>query len=284
VVSPVQVRLSPSSLPVQPRSPSPWAEIQVSAIFVDLTDPSLTIKGWLRYDVVARLLAQLSDVESVLEVGAGEGALGVRLARRYRYVGLELDQRSFETARRRFEEARVGSVLHGGLEVLPHEATFDLVCALEVLEHCENDAETLRDWALRLRPRGWLLLSVPAFADRFGPSDRKAGHHRRYDRDQLVAALEDAGLEPQSVQLYGFPLGNLLQVAWNTAARLRPASGSPAERTAASGRYFQPRERVGWLTRGVSAPGRVAQRSVIGRGRGDGFVALARRVCDATVA
>jgi SAM-dependent methyltransferase len=249
-----------------------------------MPDPSLTIKGWLRYDVVARLLAQLSEVESVLEVGAGEGALGVRLARRYRYVGLELDQRSFETARRRFEEARVESILHGGLEVLPHDATFDLVCALEVLEHCEDDAATLVDWAARVRPRGWLLLSVPAFADRFGPSDRKAGHYRRYERDHLAAALGVAGLEPQSIQLYGFPLGNLLQVAWNTAARIRPASGSAVERTAASGRYFQPRERLGWLTRGVSAPGRVAQRSFIGRGRGDGFIALARRVSEVSVA
>lgn len=241
-----------------------------------VTEPPLTIKGWLRYDVITRLLARLDDVESVLEVGAGEGALGVRLARRYRYLGVEPDPRSLATARRRFDEAGVGTILHG-LEALPRGSTFDLVCAFEVLEHCEDDVAAVREWAVYVRPRGWLMLSVPAFARRFGPSDRKAGHYRRYDRPQLAAVLDAAGLESRSIELYGFPLGNLLEVAWNAAARLRPTAGSAAERTAASGRYFQPRRRLGWAPRAVAAPGRLAQRSFVGRGRGTGFVALARR-------
>ena len=243
-----------------------------------VTEPPLTIKGWLRYDVITRLLARLDDVESVLEVGAGEGALGVRLARRYRYVGVEPDPQSFTAARRRLDEAGVGTILHGGVDALPPGSTFDLVCAFEVLEHCEDDVAAVRDWAARVRPRGWLMLSVPAFAGRFGPSDRKAGHHRRYERTRLAAVLDSAGLQPRSIELYGFPLGNALEVAWNVAARLRPASGPAAERTAASGRYFQPRRSLGWLPRAVAAPGRLAQRSFVGRGRGTGFVALARRV------
>jgi SAM-dependent methyltransferase len=247
-------------------------------MMLHVKEPPLTTKGWLRYDVVTRLLAELDDVESVLEVGAGEGALGVRLARRYRYVGVEPDPRSFATAQRRFDEARVGTILHGGVETLPADAAFDLVCAFEVLEHCEDDAAAVREWVAYVRPRGWLMLSVPAFSRRFGPSDRKAVHHRRYERWQLAAALDGAGLEPCSIELYGFPLGNLLEVAWNAAARLRPASDSAVERTAASGRYFQPRGRLAWAPRTVSAPGRLAQRSFIGRGRGTGFVALARRI------
>jgi SAM-dependent methyltransferase len=144
-----------------------------------LTDPPLTVKGWLRYDVVTRLLAGLEGVESVLEVGAGEGALGVRLARRYRYVGLEPDPRAFATARARFARAGLESVVEGDVEKLPSGSTFDLVCAFEVLEHCEDDVAELRRWAERVRPEGWLMLSVPAFADWFGPADRKAGHFRR---------------------------------------------------------------------------------------------------------
>jgi SAM-dependent methyltransferase len=246
-------------------------------IMLHVTDPPLTIKGWLRYDVVTRLLARLDDVESVLEIGAGEGALGVRLAQRYRYVGVEPDLRSFTTARRRFDAAGLATILHGGVDELRPGAAFDLVCAFEVLEHCEDDAAALREWVARVRPRGWLMLSVPAFARRFGPSDRKAGHHRRYERAQLASVLEAAGLEPRSIDLYGFPLGNALETAWNAAARFRPASGSAAERTAASGRYIQPRRKLAWAPRVIAAPGRLAQRSFVGRGRGTGFVALARR-------
>lgn len=242
-----------------------------------MTEPPLTIRGWLRYDLVARLVAGLSGVESVLEVGAGEGALGVRLARRYRYVGLELDARAFETARRRFERAGVESIVHGDLSTLPAGASFDLVCAFEVLEHLEDDAAALRDWASHLRPDGWLLLSVPAFARRFGPSDRKAGHYRRYEREQLAAMLAAAGLEPRAIQLYGYPLANLVAAVGGAVARLSGGKGSYADRTASSGRYFQPPRYLGLLTRAVSAPGRLAQRRFTAGGRGTGFVALARR-------
>jgi SAM-dependent methyltransferase len=240
-----------------------------------LTDPPLTVKGWLRYDVVSRLLAGLEGVESVLEVGAGEGALGVRLARRYRYVGLELDPQAFATARARFARAGLESAVEGDVDALTPEATFDLVCAFEVLEHCEDDVAELRRWAECVRPQGWLLLSVPAFAGRFGPADRKAGHYRRYERGQLAEALAAAGLEPRSLELYGFPLGNLLEATWNGLARLREGKGSQSERTGASGRYLQPRERLGWLTRTASLPGRLAQRGFADRG--PGLVAVARR-------
>jgi SAM-dependent methyltransferase len=242
-----------------------------------VTDPPLTIRGWLRYDLVARLLAGLSGVESVLEVGAGEGALGVRLARRYRYVGLELDARSFETARRRFERAGAESIVHGDLSTLPAGASFDLVCAFEVLEHIEDDAAALREWASHLRPDGWLLLSVPAFSRRFGSSDRKAGHYRRYEREQLGATLAAAGLQPRSIQLYGYPLANLVAAVGSALARLSSGKRSYAERTASSGRYFQPPRSLGWLTRAVSAPGRLAQRGFADGERGTGFVVLAQR-------
>jgi SAM-dependent methyltransferase len=235
-----------------------------------LSDPPLTLKGWLRFDVVARRLAGLDGIESVLELGAGEGAVGVRLARRYRYVGVEPDERSSSKARRRLERTGAGKVV----ATLPG-GTFDLVCAFEVLEHCEDDEGALRDWAARVRPGGRLLLSVPAFTRRFGPSDRKAGHFRRYERGQLASLLVGAGLEPESIELYGYPFGNLLEAVWNVAARLRVGTGSSADRTAASGRYLQPPDRLGWVTRALSAPGRIAQRGF--PARGTGFVALARR-------
>jgi SAM-dependent methyltransferase len=242
-----------------------------------MTDPPLTLKGWLRYDIVARRLAALEDVRSVLEVGAGEGALGVRLARRYRYVGIEPDELARATARRRFERAGLDGVVNGDLGELADGSAFDLVCAFEVLEHCEDDAAALWDWVDRLRPEGWVMLSVPAFARRFGASDRKAGHYRRYERGQLASLLAAAGLEPRSIDLYGYPFGNLLEAAWNVGARLRPGEGSSAARTAASGRYLQPPEQLGWLTRAISTPGRIAQRAFAGTERGTGFVAVARR-------
>ena len=45
--------------------------------------PPFTLNAWLRYDLIERTLAGLDGIESVLEIGAGRGALGARLATRY---------------------------------------------------------------------------------------------------------------------------------------------------------------------------------------------------------
>ncbi len=220
------------------------------------------------------LIAPLLDprLESVLEIGVGRGALGYRLAERYRYVGVELDEQAFAVARRRIVR---GTLVLGDLDALG-PARFGLVVATEVLEHIEDDVGALRRWRERLVPGGSVLLSVPAFPERFGPWDAKAGHFRRYERDGLAATFRAAGFEPVAIRTYGFPLGNLLETARDTVAKRHAGEGSMEERTAASGRLLQPSRATGWLTAGAGAVGRVLQRPFTGGRHGVGFVALAR--------
>lgn len=242
-----------------------------------MTLPPLTFNAWLRYELIRDLFDRLDGVESVLEVGAGEGAMGARLARRVSYVGVEMDARSFATARQRIEEPRLGKVIHGDLSTLDPDATFDMVCAFEVLEHIEDDAGALRQWRERLRPNGWLALSVPAYQHRFGPGDRKAGHFRRYDPDHMGRLLESTGFAEPDIRMYGFPLGYALEVGRNTIVRLSSPKGSKGELTAGSGRWLQPPERLGWATEIVTAPFRWLQRPFVRTRMGTGLVVLARR-------
>lgn len=235
--------------------------------------PPLSLNAWMRYDVVTRLLQDL-DARSVLELGAGEGALGARLALRHDYLGLEPDARSFERARARIEH---GQVLQGDLSALEPGAVFDLVCAFELLEHLEDDAAALREWHGCVRPGGWLLLSVPALGRRWGAADVKAGHRRRYEREELATLLRSAGFDPARIENYGFPLGNALEHGRNLVARFADRRGSAEERTAASGRWLQPPDWAAPATELASAPFRLLQRPFAGRDLGPGFVVLARR-------
>jgi SAM-dependent methyltransferase len=221
------------------------------------------------------LIAPFLDpgIESVLEIGVGKGALGYRLAERYRYVGLELDEQALAVARSRI---RRGTLVHGDLDALPPEDRFDLIIATEVLEHYEDDVGALRGWRERLVPNGALILSVPAFPGRFGPWDVKAGHYRRYEREGLAATLRAAGFEPVAIRTYGFPLGNLLEAARDAVAGRERTDASMSERTAASGRLLQPSRATGWLTAGAGAVGGLLQRPFTRGGHGVGFVALAR--------
>ncbi|HEY0804025.1 MAG TPA: class I SAM-dependent methyltransferase [Pseudonocardiaceae bacterium] len=229
----------------------------------------LTPNAWLRFDVVERLLPP--DVTDVLEVGCGQGAFGVRLARRYRYLGVEPDVLSYEVALRRMAATGRGEVRNIAVGELDDER-FDLACAFEVLEHIEDDTAALRDWATRLRPGGWLLLSVPAHQRRYGPADELVGHFRRYDPPAMTELLTDCGFGDITTRLFGMPLGYLLEAGRNAVGRRRlagVAGKSAAERTAGSGRLMQPAGSVrGVATRWATAPFRLAQRAFPATGPG----------------
>lgn len=242
-----------------------------------MTPPPLTFNAWLRYDVVMRLLCGLDAVTSVLEIGAGEGALAARLARRYKYVGLEPDARAFAVAQSRLARVGSGVVLQGDLSKLEPGTIFDLVCAFEVLEHIEDDAAALRAWRERVRPRGWILLSVPAFSRRFAATDVHAGHYRRYDPPHLRTLLTATGFVDPLVLTYGFPLGYLLEAARNAIASRYSIGGSKEERTASSGRWLQPPAAAWWATQLATAPFRLLQRPFTRTTLGTGLVALARK-------
>ena len=126
-----------------------------------MTQPPLTLSAWLRYDLIERTLARFSAIESVLEIGAGEGALGARLAARYDYTGVESDPLACAKARERIEPSG-GRVVCGDLEQLG-PAAFDLVCAFEVLGAHRRRGRRTRGLVERLRPGAGLALTVPPF-------------------------------------------------------------------------------------------------------------------------
>jgi SAM-dependent methyltransferase len=218
-----------------------------------------------------------SGITDALEIGCGQGAFGARLARRYRYLGVEPDKTSWAVAQRRITAVSSGEVRNVTVETLGNER-FDLVCAFEVLEHIEDDAAAVKDWAGRLRAGGWLLLSVPADQRRYGPWDELVGHFRRYDPETITDLLASCGFGEIKVRYYGFPLGLALEAGRNVVGRRRlAASGATSveERTARSGRLLQPTGSLrGLATRWGSAPFRIMQRAF--PGSGTGIVVLAR--------
>jgi SAM-dependent methyltransferase len=238
--------------------------------------PVLALNAWLRYDCVARSLDRLPEVDSILEVGTGLGAVGARLARRYRYVGLEPSPTSYAAARRNIEPA--GRVICGDVTALDPGELFAMVVAFEVIEHIEDDAESLRLWRDHLRPGGWVMLSAPPFQSRFGPLDRASGHYRRYEPENMGRLLVDSGFKDPQIWLYGFPLGYALEGARNALASAgRQDDRTLAEHTEASGRWWQPPNWMAPVTQAATFPFRVMQRPFLSSRLGTGLFALAQR-------
>lgn len=97
----------------------------------------------------------------VLDVGCGDGVLGVRLARDGADVtGLDSDPLMLEVARRRLVDAKVIAVfVDGKAEALPFpDASFDVVVAVTVLCFVPEPLKAFAEMARVLRPGGRLVI------------------------------------------------------------------------------------------------------------------------------
>ncbi len=258
--------------------------------------PPLATNAWLRYDGIRAMIDETvgrgGRLGDVLEIGAGQGGVGARLALRGTYTGVDLDATSLAVARRRIEPLGVGArVIEGAAnDVLAADERFDWVCSFEVIEHIRDDEAALADWVRRVRPGGRLLLSTPAGAGRYGAFDRLAGHFRRYDPDHLAGLLRGAGLIDVRVRCVGAPLGYVLEAGRNALARRRGFPASPdglveeahddhatqmQDATLGSARLFQPADVVGPAIATATWPFRLVQRRI--PDRGTGLVAIGTR-------
>lgn len=116
---------------------------------------------------------------------------------------------------------------HGAAERLPYaDNSFDLVTALDVVEHLDDDVAALNEMRRVLRPGGRALLFVPAFMFLWGVQDDVSHHRRRYTRRGLQRAVRHAGFEVERVTYANISffapilLGRLLM----RASGVRPAS------------------------------------------------------------
>lgn len=134
----------------------------------------------------------------VLDIGCGAGNMIHHLSR-YGYVqGIEVDARPVAIARARGYDVRQGDATRG----IPFDdASFDLVTALDVIEHVDDDEAILREAYRVARPRGILAISTPAFQALWSYNDEINGHKRRYAPRELRARVERAGFRVRRLTL-----------------------------------------------------------------------------------
>jgi SAM-dependent methyltransferase len=109
----------------------------------------------------------------------------------------------------------------GRLEALPWpDDAFDLVTALDVIEHTPDDRITLRELRRVTRPSGFAVVTVPAYQWLFSAHDVVNQHFRRYARRNLVDAALEAEWRIERTSYFNFGLLPLA-TAVRLAQRLR---------------------------------------------------------------
>ncbi|MEX2207565.1 MAG: class I SAM-dependent methyltransferase [Myxococcota bacterium] len=83
------------------------------------------------------------------------------------------------------------------------DATFDLVCALDIVEHVDDDDRALSELWRVAAPDACLLVSVPLHASRWNAFDDFVGHRRRYEPAAIVAKLAAHGFAVEQSGVFG---------------------------------------------------------------------------------
>ncbi|MBU1377242.1 MAG: class I SAM-dependent methyltransferase [Alphaproteobacteria bacterium] len=170
-------------------------------------------------DQLSRL--KLPANASILEVGCGPGGNLAMLSRFGKVVAIEPDAES----RRYAAESTGVTVLDGGLpDGLPtFDKPFDLIAALDVIEHLDQDAASLVALRKLLAPGGVLFTTVPAHPWLWSRHDELHHHKRRYRREAYVALLKSAGFDVQRVTFFNAVLFPMIALA--RAVKLGERSG-----------------------------------------------------------
>jgi SAM-dependent methyltransferase len=193
-----------------------------------------------------------------LDVGSGSGGNTQVLAD----MGWTVTALEHSPAAAGLSRARGLAVVRGDATALPFaDAGFDLVMSTDVWEHVDDDAAVAREAFRVCRPGGRLLVAVPSGMDLWSGHDLALGHVRRYERDQLVRLVEDAGFSVDDV------------MGWNVL--LRPVARARRRRASESESEMEPVHPV--LNAGLRGVVRVESWLPVQRFRGISLVLRAHR-------
>lgn len=159
-------------------------------------------EGWwfrAKEDIVASMLARhLAPDCRAIVLGIGSGGTIQRLRRlapQATVTGLDIDP---EAVRLLAALDPTGTYRLADLETdeIAPPASADLVVALDVIEHLDDDRRAVRRVHDVLAPGGLFAVHVPAHPWLFSTHDEHLGHRRRYRPRELMHLLREAGFEP----------------------------------------------------------------------------------------
>ncbi len=155
----------------------------------------------------------LSPGAQILDVGCGSGGNLPMLKQHGSVKAMEYGEEARQLATAR----QVAEVQAAHLpDQIPFSGeAFDLVVMLDVLEHLDQDTASLQALRIRLKPEGWLLLTVPAYPFLWSQHDVVNHHKRRYTRSQLLQVVQQAGYRIHYISFFNtilFPIVLIVRV------------------------------------------------------------------------
>ncbi len=154
----------------------------------------------------------------ILEIGCGTGHNLPMLGQFGQVDAVELDEEARAVAEVRLGRPVLNSPLPELAGIRDHH--YDLIAALDVIEHIDDDSAALGAIAAKLKPGGKFVMTVPAHQWMWSAHDIVNHHKRRYSKAGLRKLIEASPLKIEKLGYFNsllFPLA----VAERLASKLR---------------------------------------------------------------
>jgi SAM-dependent methyltransferase len=178
--------------------------------------------------LLRKLLPRTGNLE-ILDAGCGTGINLAYLEEFGRVTGVDNSEDAIRFCRKRGNAA----LLTADLRALPFDADhFDLVTALDVIEHIDEDASVVQNLVRVTKPGGHLLITVPPIPGLWSEHDEINHHKRRYRKQQLRALVEDAGCKIEkltSMNSFLFPVAWTARTWQQLRRRIRSLPAHPPQ-------------------------------------------------------
>jgi SAM-dependent methyltransferase len=101
-------------------------------------------------------------------------------------------------------QSRGADVAMGQVTSLPFaDATFDLVCAMDIIEHVDDEDGAIGELGRVAKSGAAIILSTPLHPSRWNSFDEFVGHKRRYEPARLLEKLAEHHLIVERTAVFG---------------------------------------------------------------------------------
>jgi len=145
-----------------------------------------------RKEIVKKVISRINIPKNakILNVGSGTGGTVATLEQFGHVDNVDTSQEAITYAKSKGIK-NVKKVK--GIKLPYKDKTFDLLVALDVLEHIDEDEKALLEWRRVIKKEGKVIITVPAYQWLWSEHDESLHHKRRYTLSELVAKCNRAG-------------------------------------------------------------------------------------------
>ena len=183
---------------------SPPSDFQMADEWYTYATPEHFWFQW-RFRIIKHLMRKDELGARILEIGCGNGAARAQIEQGFdcQIDGCDLNLAALRTATR----GRGGLFFYNIFQQRPEwQQYFDSVVLLDTLEHIQEPEPFLKAIGYHMKPRGFLLINVPALQSLYSQYDTVAGHARRYREPLLRKELEAAGFSIVRYSYWGLTM------------------------------------------------------------------------------